>query len=170
VSQLESCVVLMKSARGSARAATPDPRAMPTGFAIGLGAVLMVVAGLIAAAVPGSQPAWRFAVIAVAVGVFALGLDLRALAGVALIGFLISNGFLEDEFGDLTWHGYGDLWRVVVLVMAGACGWAVGTGFRHVRKLRARSRVATAIAQSWRGGLDGERMLPSLMEEEEHGA
>jgi hypothetical protein len=163
VSQLESCVVLMKSARGSARAATPDPRAMPTGLAIGWGAVLMVVAGLIAAAVPGSQPAWRFAVIAVAVGVFALGLDLRALAGVALIGFLISNGFLEDEFGDLTWHGYGDLWRVVVLVM-------VGKGFLHARKQRARSRVAAAIAQSWRGGLDGERMPPSLMEEEEHGA
>ena len=162
--------MLMKSAQGSARPATPASMAMPTGLAIGLGAVLMVAAGLIAAAVPGSQPAWRFTVIAVAVGVFALGLDLRALAGVAIIGFLISNGFLEDEFGDLTWHGYGDLWRVAVLVMAGATGWAVGKGFLHVRKLRARSRAATAVAQSWRRGLDGQRMLPSLMEEEEHGA
>jgi hypothetical protein len=162
--------VLMKSARGSARPATPDPMAMPTGLAVGLGAVLMAVAGLIAAAVPGSQPAWRLTVIAVAVGLFALGLDLRALAGVVLIGFLISNGFLEDEFGDLTWHGYGDLWRVVVLVLAGACGWAVGTGFRHVRRLHAQSTVEMTIARSWRGGLDGERMLPSLMEEEEHGA
>jgi hypothetical protein len=143
---------------------------MPTGLAVGLGAVLMVAAGLVAAAVPGSQPAWRFTVIAVAVGLFALGLDLRALAGVALIGFLISNGFLEDEFGDLTWHGDGDLWRVLVLVMAGACGWAVGNGFRHLRTLRARSTVATAVARSWLGALDGERMLPSLMEEEEHGA
>jgi hypothetical protein len=160
----------MKSARGSARPATPDPTAMPTGLAVGLGAVLMVAAGLIAAAVPGSQPAWRFAVIAIAVGLFALGLDLRALGGVALIGFLISNGFLENEFGDLTWHGYGDLWRVLVLVMAGACGWAVGTGFRDVRKLRPRSTVATAVARSWLGALDGERVLASLMEEEEHGA
>lgn len=162
--------MLMKSARGSARPATPDPTAMPTGLAVGLGAVLMVAAGLVAAAVPGSQPAWRFTVIAIAVGMFALGLDLRALAGVALIGFLISNGFLEDEFGDLTWHGYGDLWRVLVLVMAGACGWAVGKGFRHLRKLRARSTVAAAVARSWLDALDGERMLPSLMEEEEHGA
>ena len=162
--------MLMKSARGSARPATPDPKAMPTGIAIGLGAVLMVVAGFIAAAVPGSLPAWRFAVIAVAVGVFALSLDLRALAGVGLLGFLISNGFLEDEFGDLTWHGYGDLWRVLVLVMAGACGLAVGKGFRHVRELRARSTIPTAVARSERGVLDGERMPPSLMEEEEHGA
>ncbi len=160
----------MKSARGSARPATPDPMVMPTGLAIGLGAVLMVAAGLIAAAVPGSEPAWRFTVIAVAVGVFALGLDPRALAGVALIGFLISNGFLENEFGDLTWHGYGDLWRVLVLAMAGACGWAVGKGFRRVRRRRARSRFEATIARSWRGGLDGERLLPSLMEEEEHGA
>lgn len=119
----------------------PDER-MPTGVAVGLGTIAMVAAGMAATLVPVNQPGWRFAVVATAVAVFAATtLDHVALAVVALIGFLISNGFLEDRFGDLSWHGSADLWRLLLLVSAGAVGLAVGEGYRWVRDLRDRWRA-----------------------------
>jgi len=40
------------------------------------------------------------------VGLFAaISLDQLALAGVAVLAALIYNGFLEDRFGQLAWHG-----------------------------------------------------------------
>jgi len=48
-----------------------DDSATPLGIAVGSGAVVMIVSGLIAAAIPVAYPGWRFAVMAVAVGAFA---------------------------------------------------------------------------------------------------
>ena len=110
----------------------------PTGLAIGAGAVALVAAAIIAAAIPSADAGWRFAVMAVAVGVFAaISLDQIALSGVAVLASLIYNGFLEDRSGQLAWHGSGDLWRLLLLVTVSAGGLAIGESARFVANLRA---------------------------------
>jgi len=138
---------------------TADEDAIPTGFAVGAGAVAMVIAAVVAAMIPAVHPGWRFGVIAVVVMVFAaVSLDHRALAVVAVIGALVFNGFLENNLGQLAWHA-DDLWRLMLLVMAGAFGLAFGDGFRYVHDLRVRYRMADSIA-----------LFASSTEEEKHGA
>jgi hypothetical protein len=125
------------SIRWSANAVRTE--STPTGLAIGAGAVGLVVAAIIAAAIPSADAGWRFAVIAVAVGLFAaISLDQLALAGVAVLAALIYNGFLEDRLGQLAWHGTNDLWRLLLLVTVSASGLAVGEFVRFVAHLRAR--------------------------------
>ena len=154
----------------------------PVGITIGFGALGIVVAALIAAAIPDAYPNWRFGVIAVAVGAFAaLTLDEIALGVIAVIAFGIVNGFLEDQFGQLSWHGSEDLWRLLVLVIASASGLAVGEAYRYVRTLRARWRtdaeVEDAMARAFRSDtgavlrIPGQHDVPVLyLKEEEHGA
>jgi hypothetical protein len=80
---------------------------------------------------------------AVAVGLFAaISLDQRALVAITVIAFGISNGFLEDRFGQLSWHGSGDVWRLLLLVTAAGWGLAVGEAYRYVRALRSRWTVS----------------------------
>ena len=111
----------------------------PTGLAIGAGAVGLLAAAVIAAAIPSADAGWRFAVMAIAVGLFAaISLDQLALAGVAVLAALIYNGFLEDRLGQLAWHGTNDLWRLLLLVTVIASGLAVGEIVRFVANLRAR--------------------------------
>ena len=138
------------SSAGARRAATRHENATarssatPTGFAIGAGSVGLVVAAMIAAAIPVADADWRFAVMAISVGSFAaISLDQLALGGIVVLAFLISNGFLEDRLGQLAWHGSGDLWRLLLLVTAGAVGLGVGEGVRLMAKLRARGRADT---------------------------
>jgi len=120
----------------------------PVGIAIGVGAVAVIVAALIAAAIPAGDPGWRFAVMATAVGLFAaICMDQRALAAVAVITALVTNGFLEDRAGQLTWHGSEDLWKVLLLVMVGAIGLAIGEAYRYLYRLRALWRVEFAANQ-----------------------
>ncbi len=116
-----------------------DNEPVPVGIALGIGAVLMTAAGLIAAPISTTQPDRRFAVIAVAVAVFAaLTIHPVALGPVALLGFLIDDGFLENRYGDLSWHGSVDLWHLLVLVIVGAIGLAVGEAVRWIYALRKR--------------------------------
>jgi MFS family permease len=132
----------------------------PLGIAVGVGAVAMMVAGVVASLIPAAYPGWRFGVVAFAVFLFAAAsLDQVALAIVALIGGLVFNGFLEDSYGQLAWHGGHDLWRLLLLVMVAAWGLAVGEGYRFVRDLRVRYRMVDNAALS----------APSI-EEEKHGA
>jgi hypothetical protein len=150
--------VLVSTVRYRRVPAAMEPET-PTGIAVGIGAVVMVVAGVMAAMIPTAYPAWRFGVIALAVFGFAVGsLDHVALAIVSGVGALIYNGFLEDRAGQLAWHS-DDLWRLLLLVMVGACGLAVGEGYRFVHDLRVRYHMAESIALS----------APSI-EEEKHGA
>jgi MFS family permease len=133
--------------------------ATPTGIAAGVGAVLMVVAGIVAASIPAADKGWRFGVIVAAVLLFAAcSLDQVAISVAAVTGALIFNGFLEDRFGQLSWHA-DDLWRLLLLVMVAAFGLALGEGYRYVRDLRLRYRTMDGIAPS----------EPST-EEEKHGA
>ena len=145
---------------GLGRAPAARDSATPLGIAVAIGAVAMVVAGMAAAAIPSAYPGWRFGVIAFAVFLFAaIALDQVALALVTAIGALIFDGFLEDRLGQLAWHGSDDLWRLLLLVVAGAVGLAVGEGCRFVSDLRSRYRKA-----------DGIVLAASSLEEEKHGA
>jgi hypothetical protein len=106
---------------------------------MGAGAVGLVAVAIIAALIPSADAGWRFAVVAVTVGLFAaISLDQRALAGVAVLAALIYNGFLEDRLGQLTWHGSDDLWRLLLLVIVSAWGLALGESVRFVANLRTR--------------------------------
>jgi hypothetical protein len=148
--------VLMKS--GGFRSpvtADPDERT-PVGINLGIGAAMIVGAGMVAAPIAAQHIGWRFAIVAVAVACFAvLTLDRLALAGVVALGWLVVNGFLVDRLGELSWHGSSDLYRLMLLVMAGALGLAIGEAYRYVRDLRAR----------WRSGVD-EPMAVTFFDEE----
>src|SRR5215475_3826594 len=123
------------------------PPSTPTGLAIGTGAIMVIVAGVIAAAVPTADTGWRFAVMAIFVGLFAaISLDQVALAAVAVLAFAVYNGFLEDRLGQLSWHGAGDLWRLLVLVMVAAFGLAAGEAVRFVHRLQTDWRTRAAAS------------------------
>jgi MFS family permease len=139
----------------------------PVGINVGVGSVAIVVAGLVAAAIPTADPEWRFGVMAAAVGLFAaITVDHFALLPVAVLAFLVTNGFLEDRLGELSWHGSTDLWRLLLLVMIGTFGLAAGEVYRQVHALRARWRVP--IETPW---LPDEKATmaaaPWLLEEKE---
>jgi MFS family permease len=137
--------------------AAPTGERAPVGIALAAGATAVTAAALVAAALPASQPGWRFAPIALTVGGFAaVTMDQRALAGVALIGWLIANGFLVDRLGELSWHGSSDTWRMIILVFAAVLGLAAGQAYRQIRDLRYR----------WRVEGDGALLAPGLEEEE----
>jgi hypothetical protein len=115
-----------------------DADRLPREFAVALGAVAVVAAGFFAVLIPASDAGWRFGVIAVTVGLFAaVTLDQLALAAVTILGFLVFNGFLTDQFGQLAWHGSVDLWRLSLLVVAAAWGLAVGEAYRWIASKRA---------------------------------
>jgi hypothetical protein len=129
--------MLMKSARPGPAWRRADPQPAPVGINVGIGAALMVAAGLVGAAV--ASDGWRLSVLALALAGFAAAtLDQLALAPVLAIGFAILNGFLVNRYGQLSWHGPADLWRLMVLVMAAAVGLGLGAAYRELGDLRAR--------------------------------
>lgn len=116
-----------------------QPDVTPLGIKIAAGAVGLIVAALIAASIPNAYPGWRFGVMAAAVALFgAISLDRMALAVIAVIAFAIANGFLEDRFGQLSWHGADDVRRLLLLVIACAWGLVVGETVRQVVRMRRR--------------------------------
>jgi hypothetical protein len=116
-----------------------EPERTPVGINVGVGSVAMVAAGLVGVAVPGTDGGLRFAVVALAVAGFAAAtLDELALVLVVPLGFGILNGFLENQHGQLSWHGPSDLWRLMVLVISAALGLTVGETVAYLRRLRTR--------------------------------
>jgi hypothetical protein len=114
----------------------------PVGINLATGTAMVVAAALVAAPIPPTHTGWRFAVVAVAVGLFAaLTLDRLALVGVAVLGWLVVNGFLVDRLGELSWHGSADLSRMLLLVVSGTFGLAVGQAYRWLAALWARLKV-----------------------------
>lgn len=108
--------------------------------------VSVVAAAFVAAAVPASQLGWRFAVTAIVVAGFAaLTLDEVAVAGVAVVAGLITDGFLEDHLGELSWHRGADAWLIAILVGASTVGLTAGHGWRYLRDLRRRLAAGDAI-------------------------
>lgn len=110
---------------------------IPTGINVGAGSVVVVVAAMLAAPIPVVHAGWRFAVVAVAIGLFTfVSRDWRAAMATALLGWLVTNGFLVDRFGELSWHGAPDLVRLAVLLLTAGFGLAAGEGRRWLRELR----------------------------------
>jgi len=104
------------------------------GIGVGLGAATVVVAGLLAAAVPVADRPWRFAVMVIAVVVFgALSGDRLAVACAAGLAWLVVNGFLVDRFGELSWHGTADIYRALMLILAGILGLLIAAVRRRRR-------------------------------------
>jgi hypothetical protein len=102
----------------------------PTGL-IGIGAVVVTVATMGAATIPATHDGWRFGVVTVVLGVFAaLVPDRLAVAWAGALAWLLVNGFLVDRFGELSWHGRGDLYRALMLVAAAAVGLVSGQAVR----------------------------------------
>jgi hypothetical protein len=130
--------VLMRTGGRTAPAATVDVAdRTPTGIAIGVGAAVVVGVALVAALVPVAHTAWRFALVAAAVGVFAaVTRDGWAVAATVVVAWLVVNGFLVDRMGDLSWHGSPDLLRLMLLVLVGGVGLALGEGVRGLREAR----------------------------------
>jgi len=121
---------------------------VPTGIALGIGATAMVAAVLVAATIAPSEPAWRFGVVAGAVGLFAAwSADQRALLGTAAIAWLLANGFLVNRQGELSWHGSSDIWRMVVLVAAGTVGLLLNAAYQQAHKLRVDAAVRAFLTQ-----------------------
>jgi hypothetical protein len=65
-------------------------------------------------------------VMVIAVGLFAaLTNDVLALIPVVALAWLVVNGFLVDRLGELSWHGWPDLFRLSLLACAGYVGLAI---------------------------------------------
>ena len=140
--------VLMRSPSTRGPGVLPAGEPTPVGINVAGGAVAVVAAALVAAAVPAGYPGLRFAAVPLAVGGFAAATgDQLALAGVALLGWLVTNGFLENRAGELSWHPAADPPLVMILVMVAAVGLAVGDGYRQFRDVRARWRAEAELAQ-----------------------
>lgn len=132
----------------------PEPlpeRNPPTGIAIALGAAVIVVSAFVSAAVPESAGAVRIGLVALALAGFAaLTVNPTAVAAAGGLGFLVFDGFLVNQLGDLSWHGPADVGRLMVLAAAGVLGIGAGTAYRAVRRMnswRRRSRwIAAQVA------------------------
>jgi hypothetical protein len=109
------------------RDAPPATGDMPIAIAVAAGAVAVVAAAVTAAVLPMSAGALRLGVMAIALTVFAATTaDPRAVAAVTALGWLVFDGFLVNRFGDLTWTGRLDEWRLGVLVAGAVVGLAAG--------------------------------------------
>lgn len=137
----------------------------PVGINVGIGAVLIIVAAMIAAAVPATDSGWREGIVLAAVGVFAAAtVDQVALAGVVALAWLVVNGFLIDRFGQLSWHGSSDLRLIMLLVLVGTAGLLAGQAYRQVTHLRESWRAEA----EWQG--TGADSVADTYEEERRDA
>jgi MFS family permease len=152
---------------GARRWVLPDRAAdsTPVGIVIAGGAVCVVAAAFVSAAIPAAASDFRLGVLAVALAGFAAcTVDLVAVAAVTGLAALVCNGFLVHQLGELSWHGTADAVRLVVLVAATAVGIAAGVGIGVVcraRLWRARHRqVSQWLAEA---GMEMESEWPELV-------
>jgi hypothetical protein len=103
-----------------------DNEVLPYGIYLGIGSLVIIVAVAVAAATfPMGQPLERLSVLAATIAVFAAVVpDIGASLSVVVLGYLLFNGFLENEYGQLTWDGMTGLWRIGLLVSAVGLGLA----------------------------------------------
>jgi hypothetical protein len=113
-----------------------DDDVLPYGIYLGIGSLVIIVAVAVAAATfPMGQPLERLSVLAAVTAVFAAIVpDIRASLSVVVLGYLLFNGFLENEYGQLTWDGMTGLWRIGFLVSAVGLGLAGRRLHRSERK------------------------------------
>ncbi len=125
----------------------------PTGISLAVGAVAVVTAAMVAAALPASAPAWRAGMLGVTVCAFAaITVNWRAVAGVGLLAWLVADGFLENRRGDLSWHGSSDTRLITVVVATAGIGLAIGATWHRVGSLR----------EQWHAGEELDRIAAQL--------
>ena len=113
----------------------------PLGLNIGVGAAAVVAAALVAAAVPAPHEVWRWEAVAAAVAVAAAAtVDRAAMAAVVPLAWLVTDGFLENRLGQLTWHGSTDLSLMLLLLAAAGLGLGIGRVGQVRRGRRRRGR------------------------------
>jgi hypothetical protein len=123
----------------------------PAGILAGVGTLAVVLAAFVAAALPESHAVARYAVLAVTVFLFtAVTGRWGASASVAAIGFLVFEGFVVNQLGELTWSGPADATRITALIAAVVLGRLLGDSVRLYRvfseahaERRARSHSRT---------------------------
>jgi len=110
----------------------------PLGLNIGVVAAAVVAGALVAAAVPAPHELWRWEAVAAAVAVVAaVTVDRVAMAAVVPLAWLVTDGFLENRLGQLTWHGSTDF--SLILLLSAAAGLGLGIGrLGQVRRGRRR--------------------------------
>jgi hypothetical protein len=120
----------------------------PLGFTASFGVLAAVMCLLVPSAVTGPQVDARLGVLAVGMTAVAatVGAVVPALTA-AGIGFVLFDGFVEDRYGELVWHGGGDLVRLGVVVAAALAGLTARTLREYVRRRRARRAVSHVDAE-----------------------
>jgi len=104
------------------------------GILVGVGSAVVVVAAFLASAIPATDGAARYGVLAATVAIFSAGaLAWAASSAVAAIGFLVFDGFVVGRSADLAWHGPADLVRLLALAVAVCLGHALGAAYRWYR-------------------------------------
>jgi hypothetical protein len=137
----------------------------PVGIALAIGAAGMVAAAIVASTFPAADTGWRFGIMSAALFAFAaISLDQRALAGVALIALLTTNGFLEDRLGQLSWHGSKDIWLALLLIISGGVGLATGSACRFVHDAHQRYRRADLLTVPEQRGVHHVSGQPAIRE------
>ncbi len=143
----------MRSSDVRRPAAPRDGDRTPMGISLGAGAVAVAAVAMLAALLPAVDVWARLDVMALLVAGFAAVTgDQVALGGVALMVWLVSNGFFENRLGVLSWHGSTDLGFAMVLVIAAAVGLAVGRALRLMYAWQTRYAVAEIDAGEGRDG------------------
>jgi K+-sensing histidine kinase KdpD len=100
---------------------------MPQGVLVGLGALAVVGAGVLSSLLPAADAAARYGVLVLTLLAFAAWAKAwPAALTVALIGFLVFDGFLVNRLGLLSWHGWTDVTRVVAILAAVTFGRLIG--------------------------------------------
>jgi MFS family permease len=118
---------------GIAAAEKPD-RQLPQGIFVGIGSVAVVVAAFVASALPQNDAVLRYGVLAGTVFVFtAVTGRWAAATWVAIIGYLVFDGFLVNQMGELSWNGRDDVARILTLSVAVIVGRLFGDCFRLYR-------------------------------------
>ncbi len=140
-----------------------DAENMPTGIAVAAGAAVVVAAAFVTSVIPASAGAVRLGLVAACLAVFAaLTVNPAAVAAVGVLAFLVFDGFLVNQLGELSWHGAADERRLFVLITVSIMGLVVGKAYRAGHQWwlwRQRARWAAAQAgetTAWAGaGPDG---------------
>jgi hypothetical protein len=109
-----------------------DP--IPAGIPVGIGTAVVILAAFIASALPESDPVLRYAALAVTVCLFTAVTGRWATSAcVAIIGYLVFEGFIVNQFGELTWSGPADAARITSLIAAVVFGRLIGDSLRVYR-------------------------------------
>ena len=108
---------------------------VPLGILAAVGSAAVIVAALIASAVPQGDAVVRFGIVAAVVLAYAVLADSwTASCVVGLIAFLIFNGFLVNQLGTLSWHGHADFVRLMILGTFVIFGTLAGDIVQSVRR------------------------------------